>query len=79
MTNLAWPPTGTAPRRLAKWTRILWLAIAVLALMALSFTLGRATIGRAGPMTPAGDQKVVQPLNSLTDPGQVGCRLHARC
>jgi hypothetical protein len=78
MTNLAWPPTGTAPHGLAKWARLVLLVIAVIALMALSFTLGRATIGHAGPMKPA-DQSIIQPLNPLTGPGQVGCRQHAQC
>ena len=79
MSNLAWPPIRTDARRLAKWTRIRWLGLAVMALMALSFAVGRATVDHTGPLTPSSNQSAVQPAGSPTGDGQLGCRLHARC
>ncbi len=39
------------PRRFASWTRIVAVTFAVLALLALSFVLGRVTTGHTGHST----------------------------
>ncbi len=79
MSQLDYARFATAFYRDRKWTRILMLGLVVAALMAVSFTLGRATMGGAGPMTPTSDHSVIQPTGPLTGSGQVGCRLHTRC
>ena len=79
MTNLAWPPLETGSGRFARWIRIAWVSFAVLVLMALSFTLGRATIGHAGPMKPVVDQTVLQPADPAAGQGELGCRQHSQC
>jgi hypothetical protein len=78
MANLALQPLDHGVRRLTKWTRALAIVIVVLALMALSFALGRATIGDAGSPKPAAPHATVQPTDSSAD-ARLSCRRHRQC
>ena len=74
MANFASPSIDTIARRFANWTRIVGVSLAVVALMALSFTLGRTTIGHARPTAT-----VVQPAEPPTGGAEYRCRTHQRC
>jgi hypothetical protein len=75
MANLAVTSLNRGVRRLSKWT-LVSIAFIVLALMALSFVLGRATIGDTGTSQPV-SHTVPQPA-SVTH-GGLDCRQHERC
>jgi hypothetical protein len=75
MANLALP-TLDRVHRLPKWKLFAALSLIVLALMALSFVLGRETMGGAGTATPV-DHTVLQPYG-LTH-GGFECHEHEQC
>jgi hypothetical protein len=79
MVNIAASPRGISAGRFANWTRIALYALVIVALLALSFLLGRATMGHAGTTTtvirPATVQSVVPPVSA----GQPPCHLRGPC
>jgi hypothetical protein len=83
MANLAIPTLGQfgkGVRRLPKRVLLAAIALAVLALMALSFVVGRATIGThsaAKPSAPHVSVQSVQPTMSAAD--RLECRRHEQC
>ena len=77
MANLALPRLHRGAHRLPKWTLPLAIALAVLALMALSFLLGRVTMSDAGSAKPV-VHPVVQPAGPATR-GGVDCHQHEQC
>ena len=71
-----------APRRITNWTRIVAVAIAAVALIALSFVLGRATMDHSARTTlsPAAVQPAFQPVAPAVDNSQAGCHgVHHPC
>jgi hypothetical protein len=77
MNDIAVPQLGIVRHRFGAWARIAVLAFAFLALAALSFALGRVTMGHTGAST-TGRPALVQLHDS---PGYVpaDCRPHAPC
>jgi hypothetical protein len=62
MTDTVASSLGTISGRLTKGMRLAVVAFAVLVLMALSFTLGRATIDRAAHSTPSAPATIAPEL-----------------
>ena len=81
MTNLALSPLHRGARRLPKWSLLVAIAFIVLALMALSFVLGRATIGDTGtarPVVHTVAPPAVVPPTGVTH-GGLNCHQHEQC
>ena len=83
MANLAIPSLGSfgkGVRRLPKPLLLAATVLVVLALMALSFVVGRVTIGAhstAKPSSPSVSVQSVQPTMSAAD--RLECRRHEQC
>jgi hypothetical protein len=81
MANLAIPTTGrlgSSWRRLPKNVLVAVAAIVVLALMALSFVVGGATIGSHGATKPVSSVSVqAQPPQSAAQ--RLECHRHEQC
>jgi hypothetical protein len=83
MANLAigsLGPFGRGVRRLPKAFLLASTLLIVLGLMALSFVVGRATIGShsaAKPSAPQATVQSVQPTQSAAD--RLECRRHEQC
>jgi hypothetical protein len=79
MTDISTHPLELAPRRFASWVRIVGVIVAVVALLALSFALGRATMSHVEHTTTIVRPVVVTPANpSAANPLPV-CHLHGPC
>jgi hypothetical protein len=65
------------PNRVVNWTRIVFVFLAAVALVALSFTLGRATIGHSASSTTSIRPAAVQ--NDQPDVARTICRPHVGC
>jgi hypothetical protein len=79
MSDVVASSSRTVFDRLPKWTRTAAISFAVIVLMALSFTLGRATIDRARQVSPAIAPPVVQPAPPSTLAPELGCRHPGTC
>ncbi|MDT4912505.1 MAG: hypothetical protein QOC66_1633 [Pseudonocardiales bacterium] len=71
MTNVAVEPIQVSTARLAQWLRIVLIALAAVALVAVAFAVGRATTGHTSGSTTT----VYQPASG---PGPV-CHPHGAC
>lgn len=82
MANLALPALGRNIRRLPKRAQIAAAVTVVLALLALSFVLGRVTIGQSGSAnSPIPQVVTVQPIqpDQPATRGGVNCHQHEQC
>jgi hypothetical protein len=82
MTDFAVQPNSLVSRRFASWTRYVAVIFAATALLALSFALGRVTIGHTGHSTTVVPPAVVQPVAPVSPAGgplPVGCHLRGPC
>jgi hypothetical protein len=79
MTDIALQPLAVSPGRFAKWTRIVAVTFAVIALLALSFALGRVTMEHTGHSTTILRPTVVQPVNTPAAHLAPVCHLHGPC
>jgi hypothetical protein len=61
------------------WTRIVLVALAVAALIALSFVLGRATMGHSGHALNDVRPAVVHPVVAPGDRAPVVCHIRGAC
>ncbi len=88
MTEAAPPQSETASKsashalipttKTARIAAAVLAGVVLLALLALSFTLGRATMGHAQPIVPPMIGHATAHQLDHT-PGELGCRLHSRC
>jgi hypothetical protein len=78
MTNIALASLGFTSRRLANWIRIVAIAFTFGALLALSFVLGRTTMGDSGHSTPDVRPAIVAPANPPSVQAPV-CQLRGPC
>ena len=79
MADIAASPRGITSRRFANWTRIALYALVIVALLALSFVLGRATMGHAGTTTTVIRPATVQSVVPHTGVVQAPCHLRGPC
>jgi hypothetical protein len=79
MTDIAGRPLALSNHRLGRWTRIVAVTFGVLVLIALSFALGRVTMGDTGH-APAPDRPaVVQPAGPAGGDAATVCQPHRPC
>jgi hypothetical protein len=78
MANLVLPPLARSLHRLPKWALGVGIAVAVFALMTLSFAVGRATMDHGGAAKPQPAHAAVQPAPPATR-GGVNCHQHEQC
>jgi hypothetical protein len=80
MAGIALQQTRFIPRQLASWTRVAAVTFAVLALLALSFVLGRVTTGHSAHSTTTIVRPVVlQPLVPSVGTAPNACHPHLPC
>jgi hypothetical protein len=70
---------GISSGRFANWTRIAVYALVIVALLALSFVLGRATMGHAGTTTTVIRPATVQSVGPNTGVAPAPCHLRGPC
>jgi hypothetical protein len=79
MTDIAGQPLALTSTRFARWTRIVAVTFGVLVLVALSFTLGRVTMGDTGH-APAPDRPaVMQPAGQGGGEAATVCQPRRPC
>ena len=79
MTGFASQPNRFIPGRFVSWARIVAIVLMTVALLALSFALGRMTMDRAGSSTTILRSVVVQPASSPAVGASLMCRVHEPC
>jgi hypothetical protein len=70
---------GISSRRFTNWTRIALYALVIVALLALSFVLGGATMGKAGTTTTIIRPATVQSVGPHTGAVPAPCHLRGPC
>lgn len=71
-----------APNRFTNWSRVLLVALAAIALVTLSFVVGRATMGHTSSAKTGVTATNVQPAtttNDVPDIGKIICRPSVGC
>jgi hypothetical protein len=79
MTEISVRPVEMRDGHFPKWTRIVVVTLALAALIALSFGLGRVTMGHAGHSPSVVGPAVVQPVNAPAGHAPAQCHLHGPC